>query len=75
MTVEGSGSVREKIRKTLLIVTTLFHENGLLSLLPPAYPAVLLEPLDVIITVYLENPLPVSFLLQVDFLYNITSSH
>lgn len=56
MTVAGSGSVREKIRKTLFIVTTLFHENGLLSLLPPAYPAVLLKPLDVIITVYLEKP-------------------
>lgn len=48
MTVEGSGSVREKIRKTLLIITTLFHAKGLLSLLPPAYPAVLLKPLDVI---------------------------
>lgn len=56
MTVEGSGSVREEIRKTLFTITTLFHENGLLSLLPPAYPAVLLKPLNVIITVYLEKP-------------------
>lgn len=61
MTVMGSGSVDEKIRKTLVSITALFHEKGLESQLPPVYPAVLLQPFDAIIIVCQEKPIMVTF--------------
>lgn len=60
MTVMGSGSVHEKIRKTPVSITALFHEKGLESQLPPAYPAVLLQTFDKLSLFAWKNPLPVS---------------
>lgn len=51
MTIMDSGSVHEKIRRTPVSITALVHEKGLKSQLPSAYPAVLLQPFDAIITV------------------------
>lgn len=50
MTVVNSGSVHEKIRKTPVSITALFHEKGLESQLPPAYSGypVLLQPFEAI---------------------------
>lgn len=52
MTVVGSGSVHEKMRRTPVSLTALFSEKGLESQLPPAYPAVLLQPFVAIRTAW-----------------------
>lgn len=72
MTVIGSGSVHEKIRKTPVSITALFHEKGLESQLPPAYPAVLLQTFDELSLFAWKNPLPVTLpLYKSRLLYNV----